>query len=51
MYLNNLIMLKIDNSLLVHEGAFGIRCTKSCLSRSPVDLALEQMINTDAGNT
>ena len=54
MYLNNLIKLKIDNSPLViefREGAFGVRHTKSCLGRSPVDLTLEQTINADAGNT
>ncbi|CAG4994332.1 unnamed protein product [Parnassius apollo] len=33
------------------EGAFGIRHTKSCLGRSPVDLTLEQAINADVGNT
>jgi len=54
MYLNNLIKLKIENSALVaefREGAFGVRRTKSCLGRSPVDLILEQTINADAGNT
>lgn len=54
MYLNNLIKLKADNSILLEEfrkGAFGIRRTKSCLGRSPVDLTLEQTINADAGNT
>lgn len=54
MYLNNLIKLKVDNSILLEEfrkGAFGIRRTKSCLGRSPVDLTLEQTINADAGNT
>lgn len=54
MYLNNLIKLKVENSTLLQEfreGAFGIRRTKSCLGRSPVDLTLEQTINADAGNT
>ncbi|CAG4953965.1 unnamed protein product [Parnassius apollo] len=54
MYLNNLIKLKVENSTLLQEfreGAFGIRRTKSCLGRSPVDMTLEQTINADAGNT
>jgi len=54
MYLNNLIKLKIENSALVaefREGAFGVKRTKSCLGRSPVDLILEQTINADAANT
>ncbi|CAH0555054.1 unnamed protein product [Brassicogethes aeneus] len=54
LYLNNLIKLKTDNSPLLmefREGAFGVRRTKSCLGRSPVDLTLEQTINADAGNT
>lgn len=54
LYLNNLIKLKIETSSLIEEfreGAFGVRRTKSCLGRSPVDLTLEQTINADAGNT
>lgn len=52
-YLSNLVNLKIQDSPLVEEfrrGAFGIRRTKASLARSPVDLTLEQTVNSDAEN-
>ena len=52
-YLSNLIRLKQENSHLVTEfrrGAFGIRRIKANFARSPVELTLEQTINSDASN-
>lgn len=53
LYVSNLIDLYNHNSSLVHEfrrGAFEIKSTNANSARSPVDLTLEQIINTDASN-
>lgn len=54
MYCCNLMKLKMTDSPLYHEflkGAFSIKRTSNTLSRSPVDLTLEQTINADAASS
>lgn len=54
LFVSNLMKLKINDSDLVDaflRGAFGIKRTQKNISRSPVDLTLEQTINVDAANT